>query len=145
MEKAKGRANRPVGADSPVVEQTEVEKSFWLNRLDSWVINRKTKKIILLEFKRTSDCGESYFKNIWRVEENQHTSIMIGLRTLVKEREWEVAVVPLVSGHRSVREKEWLETLFGSHWRHTFGPSNSLMQLLGKDISVRTSRSPHGG
>ncbi len=41
--------------------------------------------------------------------EKQHTPIMIGLRTLVEEREWEVVVVPLVSGQRSVREKEWLE------------------------------------
>ncbi len=106
MEKVKGRANRLVGADSPMVEETEVEKSFCLNRTDGWVINRKTKKIILLEFKRTSDCGESYFKDMWRVTENQHTPIMIGLRVLTAEREWEVTVVPLVTGQRSVREKE---------------------------------------
>ncbi len=48
---------------------------------------------------------------MWRVSENQHTPIMIGLRTLTEEREWEVSVVPVVTGHRSVREKEWLETL----------------------------------
>jgi hypothetical protein len=29
----------------------------------------------------------------------------------VTDREWEVVVVPLVVGQRSVREKEWLETL----------------------------------
>jgi hypothetical protein len=85
----------------------------------------------------------------------------------------EIAVVPLVAGQRSVREKEWLEVLrifgigkedgqriigrlgrtlldeheklFGSYWRHTFGPSSSLLQLLGKGISVRTSRPPQGG
>jgi hypothetical protein len=62
------------------------------------VINRKTKKIILLEFKRTSDCGESYFKDMWKVTENQHTPIMTGLRALAEEREWEVEVVPLVAG-----------------------------------------------
>jgi hypothetical protein len=83
-----------------------VEKSFWFSRPDGWVINRKTKKIILLEFKRTSDCGESYFKDMWRVAEKQHTPIMIGLRSLEEEREWEVAVVPLVAGQSSVREKE---------------------------------------
>ncbi len=98
--------------------------------------------------------------------EKQHTLIMIGLRALVEEREWEVAVVPLVAGQRSVREKEWLETLrtfgigkedgqriiaklgrtlldeheklFGSYWWHTFGPSIRMLQLLGKDISIRT-------
>ena len=146
---------------------------FWLSRPDGWVINRKTKKIILLEFKRTIDYGESYFKDMWGVAEKQHTPIMKGLRALAEEREWEVAVVPLVAGQWSVREKEWLEAfkifgigkedgqriitrlgrtlldehekLFGSHWRHTFGPSSSMMQLLGKGISIRTSRPPHGG
>ena len=49
----------------------EVEKSFWLNRPDGWVVNRKTKKIILLEFKRTTDYPESY---------NRQRS--------VKEKEW---------------------------------------------------------
>jgi hypothetical protein len=67
------------------------------------VINRKTKKIILLEFKRTSDCGESYFKDMWRVEEKKNTVIMTGLRSLVEERGWEVTVVPLVADQRSVR------------------------------------------
>jgi hypothetical protein len=75
-------------------------------------------------------------------------------------------------GQRSVREKEWWETLrifgiskedgkriisrlgytllndheklFGSYWRHTFGTSGSLSQLLGKDIFVRVSRPPQG-
>ena len=81
----------------------------------------------------------------------------------MEDREWEVAVVPLVTGQRSVREKECLETLrifgigkedgqriigrlrrtlldkheklFGSYWWHTVGPSNRLLQLLGKGIS----------
>jgi hypothetical protein len=39
-----------------MVDEAEVEKSFWISRPDGWVINRKTKKIILLQFKRTSDC-----------------------------------------------------------------------------------------
>jgi hypothetical protein len=172
MEKVKGRANRQGRADSSMVDEAEVEKSFCLNRPDGWVINRKTKKIILLEFKRTSDYGESYFKDMWRVAEKQHTPIMIGLKALAEEREWEVSVVPLVAGQRSVREKEWLESLgifgigkedgqriivrlghtlldehenlFGSYWWHTFGPSSRMMQLLGTDISVRTSRPPQG-
>ena len=36
------------------------------------------------------------------------------------------------------------EKLFGSYWRQTFGPSSSMLQILGKGISVRTSRSPQG-
>ena len=65
--------------------EEEVEKSFWLSRPDGWVINRKTKKIILLEFKRTSDAAETYFQDMWKVVEKQHTPILTGLRTLSEE------------------------------------------------------------
>jgi hypothetical protein len=156
-----------------MVVETEVEKSFWLSRPDGWVINRKTKKIMLLEFKRTSDCGESYFQDMRSVAEQQHVPVLTGLRALAGERGWEIEVVPMVAGQRSVREKEWLEALrifgigkeddqrilgrlgrtlldeheklFGSYWRQTFGPLSSMQQLLGKGISVRTSRPPQGG
>jgi hypothetical protein len=30
--------------------------------------------------------------------------------------------------------------LFGSYWWHTFGPSTSVLQILGKGISVREVR-----
>ncbi len=69
MEKVKRRTNSQVRTDSPMVDEAEVETSFWLRRPDGWVINRKTKKIILLEFKRTSDYGDSYFKDMWEVSE----------------------------------------------------------------------------
>jgi hypothetical protein len=149
MEKINEREIRRAGADSPMVVEAEVEKSFWLSR-------RKTKKIVLLEFKRTSDCGESYFQDMWRVAEQQHVPILTGLRALAGERGWEIEVVPLVAGQRSVREKEWLEALrifgigkvdgqrilgrlrrtlldeheklFGSYWRQTFGPSSSMLR-----------------
>ena len=123
------------------------------------MINRKTKKIVLLEFKRTSDYGESYFQDMWRVAEQQHVPILTSLRALSGERGWEIEVVPLVAGQRSVREKEWMEALrifgigkedgqrilgrlgrtlldeyekiFGSYWRLTFGPSSNMQHLLG--------------
>ena len=126
----------------------------------------------MLEFKRTSDCGESYYQNMWRVADKQHAPILTGLRALTGEGGWEIEVVPLVVGQRSVREKEWMEALrifgigkedgqrilgrlcrtlldeheklFGSYWRQTFGPSSNMLQLLGKGISVRTSRPPQG-
>ena len=47
---------------------------------------------------------------MWRVTEQQHTPILMGLRELVADRGGEVEVVPLVTGHRSVKEKEWLES-----------------------------------
>ncbi len=91
------------------------------------MINRKTKKIILLELKGISDCGDSYFKDMWRVVEKLYTPIMTGLRSLTEERGWEVAVVPLVAGQRGRTILDDHEKLFGSYWWHTFGPSRSLM------------------
>ena len=131
------------------------------------------KKIILLELKRTTDFSEPYYRNMKRVAEQQHTPILTGLGTLATDRRWEVEVVPLVSGQRSVKEKEWLESfrvfgidkedgkkilrnlgltllhehekLYCSYWRQTFGPSSSLLQLLGKGISVRVTQLPTEG
>jgi hypothetical protein len=111
MEKINGREIRRAGEDSPMTVEAEVEKSFWLRRSDGWVINRKTKKIVLLEFKRTSDCGESYYEDMWRVADKQHAPTLTGLRALAGERGWEIEMVPLVAGQRSVREKERLEAL----------------------------------
>ena len=82
MEKVKGRTNRSARADSTMVDETEVEKSFCLSRPDGLVINRKMKKIIFLEFKRTSDSTESYFQDMWKVVEKQHTPILTRLRVL---------------------------------------------------------------
>jgi hypothetical protein len=48
---------------------------------------------------------------MWKVSEKYHTPILKGLGVLTTDREWEVEVVPLVIGQRSVKEKEWLETL----------------------------------
>jgi hypothetical protein len=53
MEKVRGRTTRKVRSDSPMTDEEEVEKSFWFSRTvvtDGWVVNRKMKKIILLEF-----------------------------------------------------------------------------------------------
>jgi hypothetical protein len=47
------------------------------------------------------------------IAESQHTPILEGLNTLAEEQAWvvEVQVLPLVSGHRSVREKQCRETI----------------------------------
>ena len=118
-----------------MVDKEEVEQSFW-----------------------------SYYQDMWKVAEKQHTPIRMGLRALATDRDWEVKVFQLVVGQRLVKEKELLETfkmfgigkedgkkiihrlgytllnehekLFGSYWRHTFGPPSSLSHLLGKGIST---------
>ena len=134
------------------------------------MINKKTKRIMMLEFKRASDTAEPYYSDTDTklIEKRQHTPILEGLNALAEERGWVVEVLPLVAGQRSVREKEWLEAmktfgistedgkriiyrlgslllsehekLFGSYWRQVFGPSSSLMHL-GKGLSARASNS----
>ncbi len=157
------------GTEAHCPDAKEVEKTFWLSRPDGWGINKKTNRIIMLEFKRASDTAETYYSDMKSITERQDTPILEGLNVLAGDRGWVVEVLPLVSGQRSVREKEWLETmktfgisaedgkriiyrlgslllsehekLFGSYWRQVFGPPSSLMYLLGKDLSVRVSNS----
>jgi hypothetical protein len=47
----------------PSPDEKEVENTFWLSRPDGWVINKKTKRIIMLEFKRTADAAETYYSD----------------------------------------------------------------------------------
>ena len=65
------------------------------------------KRIVHLEFIRTTDSSESYYQDMWKVVELDHTPITIltGLRALTVDREWEVEVIPLV------KEREWLKSL----------------------------------
>jgi hypothetical protein len=105
-----------------MTDEVEVEKSFWLRRPDGWVINRKMKKIILFEYKRVADSSESYYQDMWKVTEKQHTPILTVLRdlTTVSDREWEVEVVPLVVGQRSVEENEcWKPLRFSGFAKKT--------------------------
>ena len=153
------------GAEAPNPDEKEVEETFRLSRPDGWVINTKTNRIILLEFKRCSDTSEAYYTDMKSIAERQHTPILEGLNALPEERGWMLEVLPLVVVQRWVREKEWLEAmtmfgissqdgkkiiyrlvsslssehekLFGSYLRQVFGPPSSLMHLLGKGLSVR--------
>jgi hypothetical protein len=97
IEKTRRNKNRASGGDLLLIDEEEVEKSFCLRRPDEWTVNRKIKKIILLEFKRTTDYSESYYRNMWRVSEQQHTPILTDLRVIAADRGWEVEVVPLVA------------------------------------------------
>ena len=46
MEQVRGNKNRSARAESPMADEKEVGKSFWLTRPDGWVVNRKMKKIV---------------------------------------------------------------------------------------------------
>jgi hypothetical protein len=166
------RRRSPDGATSKRVSTHSSTEAHTHNKTKrSIMINKKSKRIIILEFKRASDTAETYYSDMKSIAERQHTPILEGLNALTEERGWVVEVLPLVAGQRSVREKEWLEAmktfgistedgkriiyrlgslllsehekLFGSYWRQVFGPSSSLclMHLLGKDLSVRASNS----
>ena len=50
IDKTRRNKNKTSGEDSTMIDVREVERSFCLNRPDGWVVNRKMKKIILLEF-----------------------------------------------------------------------------------------------
>jgi hypothetical protein len=63
------------------------------------VINKKTKRIIMFEFKHTSDTAETYYSDMKAITERQHTPILEGLNALAEERGWVtlVEVLPLVT------------------------------------------------
>ena len=70
------------------------------------MINKKMKRIILLEFKRTSDASETYYTDMKKTADTKRTPILTGLNDLARDRCWEVEVLPLVAGQRLVKEKE---------------------------------------
>ena len=63
------------GAEAPNPDEKEVEKTFWLSRPDGWVVNKKTKRIIMLEFKRASDTAETYYSDMRAIAAKQHTHL----------------------------------------------------------------------
>jgi hypothetical protein len=71
------------GAEASNPDEKEVEKTFWLSRPDGWVINKKLKRIMMLEFKIASDTAEAYYSNMKLIAERQHTPILEGLNALV--------------------------------------------------------------
>jgi len=68
------------------LDDKEVERTFCLSRPDGWVINRKMERIILLEFKRTSEASETYYTDMKKTADTQDTPILTGLNTLARER-----------------------------------------------------------
>ena len=64
------------GAEAPNPDEKEVEKTFLLSRPDGWVVNKKTKRIIMLEFIRVSDTAETYYSDMRKIAAKQHTRIL---------------------------------------------------------------------
>ncbi len=75
------------GAEAHCPDVKEVEKTFWISRSDDWVINKKTKHIIMFEFKHASDTAETYHSDMKSVAERQHTPILEGLNALAGDSE----------------------------------------------------------
>ena len=44
IKKVRGRAKRSARTDSPMTDEAEAEKSFWLSRPDGWVIKLSTRR-----------------------------------------------------------------------------------------------------
>ena len=50
------------------------------------MINKKMKRIILLEFKRTSDASETYYTDMKKTADTNRTPILTGLNDLARDR-----------------------------------------------------------
>ena len=66
INKFRKKKARSAGAEPYILDEKKVERTFWLSRPDGCpgLINRKMKRIILLEFKRTSDASETYYSDV---------------------------------------------------------------------------------
>jgi hypothetical protein len=93
------------GATGVETDEKEVERSFWMRRPDGWGINSKMKRIIVLEFKWTSYTSKTYYSDMKSLPRSSTHPILKGVNVLAEERLWEVEVLLLVPGQRSVREK----------------------------------------
>jgi hypothetical protein len=136
------------GTEAHCPDVKEVEKTFWLSSPDDWVINKKTKRIIMLEFKRDSDTPETYYSDMHSISESQHTPILEGLNALAGEWGWVTEVLPLVAGQRSVREKEWLEVMktFGTSTEDSFTELGRVCRVaLREPMHLCTYLSEEGG
>jgi len=59
-----------------------------------------------------SDTTETYYSDMKSIAVRCHAPILEGLNALAEERGWVVEVfLLLIAGHRSVREKDWLEVM----------------------------------
>ncbi len=90
------------GVEVHCPDEKEVEKTFWISKFDGashgWVINKKTKHIIMFECKCDSDTVETYYADMKSIEERRHTPILEGLNVLTEERGWVVEVLRVSSG-----------------------------------------------
>ena len=50
------------------------------------MINKKMKRIILLEFKRTSDASETYYTDMEKTADTKRTPFLTGLNDLARDR-----------------------------------------------------------
>ena len=57
IRKVRKQRGEATGTAESELDEKEVKQTFWLSRPDGWASNRKTKRIVLLEYKRTSDKG----------------------------------------------------------------------------------------
>ena len=75
IRKVRKMKNGVKGAEAPNPDEKEVEKTFWLSRPDGWVVNKKTKRIIMLEFKRIGYCRDILLRHESNNGETAHTHL----------------------------------------------------------------------
>ena len=80
INKVRKNKGRTTGTEVSTPDEKEIE------RTDGWVINRKMKWIILLEFERTSDTSKTFYSDVKEVADTQHTPILKDFNELVEDR-----------------------------------------------------------
>ena len=100
--------SNPVGARFWTRVKTNVDK-ISRKRIDGVAVDRRKKRIFLLEFKRTSDATDDYRCLTEKRATAQYESITSGLQLAATQNGWEVTQLNFVAGNRSVNVEKWEE------------------------------------
>ena len=100
--------SNPVGARFWTRVKTNVDK-ISRKRIDGVAVDRRKKRIFLLEFKRTSDATDDYRYLTEKRATAQYESITSGLQLAATQNGWEVTQLNFVAGNRSVNVEKWEE------------------------------------
>ena len=79
----------------------------------------------MFEFKRTTDTSETYYEDMKLIAPHTHLG---GFERPGRRSGMGGEVLPLVSGHRSVRGKKWLEVMKTFKWNKHRGWQKNHLQ-----------------
>ena len=83
------------------------QKKLGSRRFDGMAINRTQKKILTLEFKRTSDRRHTYARDCDRRATEQYTDLVRAAKKVLQRKGWDIEPVNFIAGTKSINVELW--------------------------------------